>query len=80
MIIILKVLETEPVLFEGALMVFKIFSCLFVKEIQIEVSACVYEITYYSNCQFPSSIPIQSACSGFLIAACVAKSCCETRL
>ncbi len=41
-----KVLKLEAVLFELALMVFTTFSCLFVKEIQNEVSACFYEITY----------------------------------
>ena len=35
--IFLKVLKIETVLFECALIVFTIFSCLFVKEIQNEV-------------------------------------------
>ncbi len=34
-------------------MVFSFLSCLFVKEIQIKVSACFYEIT---NCEIPASL------------------------
>ncbi len=33
-----------------------------------------------TNCEILSSNPLQRACSGFLIAACVLKSCSETRL
>ncbi len=39
----LKVLKPETVLFEWALVVFKILMCLFLKEIQIKVSACFYD-------------------------------------
>jgi hypothetical protein len=48
-------------------MVFTIFSCLFVKVIQIKVFACFYEITHYRNSEIPFSNPLQGACSGFLI-------------
>ncbi len=40
-----KVLKIETVLFESVLIVFLIFSCLFVQEFQIKVFACFYEIT-----------------------------------
>jgi hypothetical protein len=33
-----------------------------------------------TNCKIPSSNPLQRVCSGFLIAACVSKSCSKTRL
>ncbi len=75
-IFVFKVLKFEKVLFEWALMVFTIFSCLFVKEIQNEVSAYFQKIT---NFETPSSNPLHRACSGFLIAACAFKSCSETR-
>jgi hypothetical protein len=41
------------------------------------ISARFSEIT---NCEIPSSNPLQRACSGCLIAACAFKSCSETRL
>ncbi len=63
--IFLKALKFEAVLFEWAPMVFTFFSCLFMKDIQNEVSAC----------EIPSSYPLQRACSGFLIADCAFKSC-----
>ncbi len=47
-------------------MVFTILSCLFVKEIQVKS---------LTNCEIPSSNPLQRACSGFLIAVCASKSC-----
>ncbi len=34
----------------------------------------------FTNCEIHSSNPLQRACSGFLIAACVSKSCSVTRL
>ncbi len=32
-----------------------------------------------ANCEIPFSIPLKKACSGFLIATCAFKSCCESR-
>jgi len=72
---LLTVLKTETALSEWAF--FTVFNCLFVKEIKNEVFACFSEIT---NCEIPSSNPLHRDCSGFLIAACVYKSCSETRL
>jgi hypothetical protein len=37
----------------------------FVKEIQIEVSASsLASMKYFTNCEIPSSNPLQGACSG----------------
>jgi hypothetical protein len=33
-----------------------------------------------TNCKIPTGNPLQGACSGFLIAACLSKSCSVTRL
>ncbi len=71
--IFLKVPKIKTVLFEGALIVFTIFGCLFMKKFQNKVSAN----TNYEN---TSSSSLQGACSCFSIAACYSKSCSESRL
>jgi hypothetical protein len=64
----LRVLKIKSELFVIALMVFTIFGCLSAEKIVNKVSACFFEIT---NSENPSSNPLQEACYGFHVAACV---------
>ncbi len=59
----------------GHYMVFTIFSCLLWRKSKMLLLAFMKSLT---NCEIPSSNPIQGACSGFLIAACI--SCSENLL
>ncbi len=74
----LKVLKIKTVLFKWALMVFPYFCWLFVKKPKLKFS--IASVKSLTNCESTSSNPLQSACSGFLIAACDSKSCSESRL
>ncbi len=55
---------------------FSPFLAGFLRRKSKKVSDCFYVIT---NCENPSRNPLQRACSGFLIAACVSKSCSKSR-
>jgi hypothetical protein len=47
---------------------------------QIQNELLLASMKSLANCEIPSNIPFQKACSGFLIAACAFKSHCESRL
>jgi hypothetical protein len=59
----LKVLKIKSVLSVYAQIVFKFFCCLVMEKIKDEVKACFYMKTL-TNCENPSSNPLQTACFG----------------
>jgi hypothetical protein len=65
--------KNETVLFEWALMVFTILDFFLWRKSKVKfLLASMKSLT---NCDIPSSNPLQRYCSGFLIAACVPKGC-----